>query len=69
MRMGELGDACRARAAECALTASAAGWRRDDALKAMYLTLAQQWLDIAKIGDEVDWHRCLEDLTTKLDIL
>jgi hypothetical protein len=35
----------------------------------MYLTLAQQWLDIAEIGDEVDRQRCLEDLAIKLDIL
>ena len=41
--MGKLGNACRARAAECVLVARAAGWRGDDALKAMYLTLAQQW--------------------------
>jgi hypothetical protein len=67
--MGKLGDACRARAAECALTASPAGWRRDDALKTMYLTLAQQWLDIAEIGDLADWERELRDLATKLDCL
>lgn len=65
--MGKLGDACRARAAECALTASTAGWRRDDALKTMYLTLARQWLDIAEIGDLADWERELRDLATKLD--
>jgi hypothetical protein len=67
--MGKLGDACRARAAECALTASTAGWRKDDALKAMYLTLAQQWLDIAEIGDEVDRQRYLEELAIDFDIL
>jgi len=67
--MGKLGDACRARATECALVARAARWRGDDALKAMYLTLAQQWLDIAEIGDVVDWERDLQDLATKLDIL
>ena len=67
--MGKLGDACRARATECALTARAAGWRRDDELKAMYLTLAQQWLDIAEIGDEVDRQRSLEDLASQLGIL
>jgi hypothetical protein len=38
--MGKLGDACRARATKCALVGKAAGWRGDDALKAMYLTLA-----------------------------
>jgi hypothetical protein len=67
--MGKLGDACRARATECALVARAAGWRGDDTLKRMYLTLAQQWLDIAEIGDVVDWERDLQDLETKLDIL
>jgi hypothetical protein len=67
--MGKLGDTCRARATECALVARAAGWRGDDALKRMYLTLAQQWLDIAEIGDVVDWERDLQDLETKLDIL
>jgi hypothetical protein len=67
--MGKLGNACRARATECALVARAAGWRGDDALKAMYLTLAQQWVDIAEIGDLVDWERDLQDLATKLDIL
>jgi hypothetical protein len=46
--MGKLGNACR-RAAECVLVARAAGWRGDNALKAMYLTLAQQWLDIAEM--------------------
>jgi hypothetical protein len=64
--MGKLGDACRARATECALVAGAAGWRGDDALKAMYLALAQQWLDIAEIRDcEPD----LQELATKLDSL
>jgi hypothetical protein len=67
--MGKLGDACRARATECALVARAAGWRGDNALKAMYLTLAQQWLDIAEIGHIVDWERDLQELATKLDIL
>jgi hypothetical protein len=67
--MGKLGNACRARATECALVARAAGWRGDDALKAMYLTLAQQWVDIAEIGDLVDWERDLQELATKLDIL
>ena len=38
----ETGNACRVRAAECILVARAAGWRGDNALKAMYLTLAQQ---------------------------
>ena len=50
-------------------TASTAGWRKDDALKAMYLTLAQQWLDIAEIGDEVDRQRYLEELAIDFDIL
>jgi hypothetical protein len=45
---------------------SGMAWRR---LKAMYLMLAQQWLDIAEIGDLVDWERDLQDLATKLDIL
>jgi hypothetical protein len=45
--MGQLGNACRARAAECTLAARAAGWRGDHALKALYLALAQQWLEIA----------------------
>ena len=48
--MGQLGNACRARAAECTLAARAAGWRGDNALKALYLALAQ-WLEIAIIGD------------------
>jgi hypothetical protein len=39
----------------------AAGWRGDNALKAMYLTLAQQWLDIAEIGDAADRERDLRD--------
>jgi hypothetical protein len=67
--MGKRGDACRARATECALVARAAGWRGDEALKAMYLTLAQQWLDIAEIGDEADRARDLQDLVEKLDAL
>ena len=67
--MGKLGDACRARATECALVGKAAGWRGDDALKAMYLTLAQQWLDIAEIGDAADQERDLRHLTEKLDML
>jgi hypothetical protein len=60
--MGKLGDSCRARATECALVGKAAGWRGDDTLKAMYLTLAQQWLDIAEIGDAADQERDLRDL-------
>ena len=48
-------------AAECVLVARAAGWRGDNALKAMYLTLAQQWLDIAEIGDAADRERDLRD--------
>ena len=59
--MGKLGNACRARAAECVLVARAAGWRGDNALKDMYLTLAQQWLDIAEIGDAADRERDLRD--------
>jgi hypothetical protein len=65
--MGKLGDSCRARATECALAGKAAAWRGDDALKAMYLTLAQQWLDIAEIGDAADQERDLRDLMEKLD--
>ena len=67
--MGKLGDACRARATECALVARAAGWRGDDALKRMHLTLAQQWLDIAEIGDAADQERDLRDLREKLELL
>ena len=52
--MGQLGNACRARAAECTLAARAAGWWGDNALKALYLALAQQWLEIAIIGDAAD---------------
>jgi hypothetical protein len=59
--MGQLGNACRARAAECTLAARAAGWRGDNALKALYLALAQQWLDIAEIGDAADRERDLRD--------
>ena len=47
--MGKLGNACRARAAECALVARAAGWRGDDALKAGYLTLARRWLTVRRL--------------------
>jgi hypothetical protein len=60
--MGKLGDSCRTRATECALVGKAAGWRGDDTLKAMYLALAQQWLDIAAIGDAADQERDLRDL-------
>ena len=59
--MGKLGNACRARAAECVFVARAAGWRGDNALKAMYLTVAQQWLDIVEIGDAADRERDLRD--------
>ena len=55
--MGQLGNDCRARAAECTLAARAAGWRGDNALKALYLALAQQWLEIAIIGDAADQER------------
>jgi hypothetical protein len=48
------------RATECTLAAKAAAWRGDQSLKAMYLTLAQQWLDIAIIGDAADQERELE---------
>jgi hypothetical protein len=57
---GTLGDSCRKRAIECTLVAKAAGWRGDSALKAMYLTFAHQWLDIAVIGDAADQERELE---------
>jgi hypothetical protein len=67
--MGKLGDACRTRATECVLAAKAAGWRGDGPLRAMYLTLAQQWLDIAAIGDAADHERDLQDLMEKLDAL
>ena len=40
-------------------------WRQ--CLKAMYLTLAQQWLDIAEIGDAADRERDLRDLIEKLN--
>ena len=50
--MGQLGNACRARAAECTLAARAAGWRGDNALKALYLALAQQ-----RAGDRDYWRR------------
>jgi hypothetical protein len=33
----------------------------------MYLTLAQQWLEIAEIGDAADRERDLRDLIEKLD--
>jgi hypothetical protein len=65
--MGKLGDACRVRATECALVGRAAGWRGENALKAMYLALAHQWLDIAEIGDAADQERDLRDLMEKLD--
>jgi hypothetical protein len=58
--MGQLGNVCRARAAECTLAARAAGWRGDSALKAMYLALAQQWLEIAIVGDAADQERAIE---------
>ena len=58
--MGILGNTCRMRATECTLAAKAAAWRGDQSLKAMYLTLAQQWLDIAIIGDAADQERELE---------
>ena len=58
--MGIFGNACRMRAAECTLAAKAAAWRGDQPLKAMYLTLAQQWLDVAVIGDAADQERELE---------
>jgi hypothetical protein len=67
--MGKRGDACRTRATECLLAAKTAGWRGDGSLKAMYLTLAQQWLDIAEIGDAADHERDLQDLMEKLDAL
>jgi hypothetical protein len=60
--VGKLGNTCRARAAECTLAARAASLRGDNALKAMYLTLAKQWLEIAEIGDEADQERELLDL-------
>jgi hypothetical protein len=61
--MGQLGNDCRARAAECTLAARAAGWRGDNALKALYLALAQQWLEIATIGDAADQERAIERLS------
>ena len=61
--MGQLGNACRARAAECTLAARAAGGRGDNALKALYLALAQQWLEIAIIGDAADQERAIERLS------
>ncbi len=48
--------------AECTLAARAARRRGDDALKAMYLALAQQWLEIAEIGDMADQERELRKL-------
>ena len=39
------------------------GWRRDNALKALYLALAQQWLEIAIIGDAADQERAIEQLS------
>ena len=41
----------------------AAGWRGDNALKALYLALAQQWLEIAIIGDAADQERAIERLS------
>ena len=61
--MGQLGNACRARAAECTLAARASGWRGDNALKALYLALAQQWLEIAIIGDAADQERAIQQLS------
>jgi hypothetical protein len=61
--MGQLGNACRARAAECTLAARAAGWRGDNALKSLYLALAQQWLEIAIIGDAADQERAIQQLS------
>jgi hypothetical protein len=61
--MGQLGNACRARAAECTLAARAAGSRGDNALKALYLALAQQWLEIAIIGDAADQERAIQQLS------
>jgi hypothetical protein len=58
--MGILGNTCRMRATECTLAAKAAAWRGDQSVKAMYLMLAQQWLDIATIGDAADQERELE---------
>jgi hypothetical protein len=55
--MGQLGNACRTRAAEWTSAASASSRRGDHRLKAMYLMLAQQWLEIAEIGDAVDQER------------
>jgi hypothetical protein len=43
--------------------ARAAGWRGDNALKALYLALAQQWLEIAIIGDAADQERAIEQLS------
>jgi hypothetical protein len=67
--MGKLAGACITRATECALAARAAGRRGDDTLKTIYLGLAHQWLDIAKIGEEADRERELRDLVEKLDML
>jgi hypothetical protein len=36
------------------------GRRGDSALKAMYLALAQQWLESAVIGDAADQERAIE---------
>jgi hypothetical protein len=65
--MGILGNTCRMRATECTLAAKAAAWRGDQSLKAMYLTLAQQWLDIAIIGDAADQERELAEAELMLD--
>ena len=40
----------------------------DNALKAMYLTLAKQWLEIAEIGAEADQERELLDLLDLLEM-
>ena len=45
------------------LAARAAGWRGGNALKALYLALAQQWLEIAIIGDAADQERAIERLS------
>jgi hypothetical protein len=45
------------------LPARAAGWRGDDAFKALYLTLAQQWLEIAIVGDAADEERAIRQLS------
>ena len=37
--------------------------RGDNALKALYLALAQQWLEIAIIGDAADQERAIQQLS------